>query len=355
MRSNYEICSTDRNHKRLLELKGDSYRKNRENEERFILKYTVKYKVTKSAKLKSVMTIPVVVHILYNTEDQNISDKQIESQIRILNENFCNLNVNFESLPVPDAFKPLIADARIKFEIVSKDPNGDISRGITRTQTAVIQFDIPPEGSSAEKIKFTSKGGKDAWDTTKYMNIWVCKLPEHLNGYAQFPSGPPETDGIVIDYRAFGDKGTAQPPFHKGKTATHQVGHFLGLYHLWGTDQFLSERCSGTDNMLDTPRQAGPNFGNPIFPGMGSSCPDTGVNGTMFVNYMDYTDDEIKFMFTRGQVLRMHAVLSKTRSSILGRAPAISLEENELDPNIIKALEKVYDGVDKITRIKDFF
>ena len=142
------------------------------------------------------------------------------------------------------------------------------------------------------------------------MNIWVCNLADGLLGYAQFPGGPPETDGVVILNTAFGTTtGTATAPFNGGRTATHEVGHFLNLRHIWG-DDFL---CAASDLVADTPNAAGPNFGKPNFPHV--SC-NNGPNGDMFMNYMDYVDDDSMFMFTPQQVARMLATLEGPRSML---------------------------------------
>ena len=125
----------------------------------------------------------------------------------------------------------------------------------------------------------------DAWPSAQYLNLWVCPLAGGLLGYAQFPGGPAATDGVVILHSAFGINGTAAAPFNLGRTATHEIGHWLNLNHIWGDD---GTGCSGTDNVADTPNQGGPNYGAPTFPHL--SC-SNGPNGDLFVNYMDYVDD----------------------------------------------------------------
>lgn len=155
----------------------------------------------------------------------------------------------------------------------------------------------------------------DAWPAEQYLNIWVCELGDLL-GYAQFPGGPLETDGVVVNYRAFGLGGTAEPPYHLGRTATHEVGHWLNLYHIWGDD---GSGCGGTDEVDDTPNQAGPNTGTPTFPTI--SC-DNAPNGDMFMNFMDYVDDDSMNMFTNGQVERMHSALDSLRYRFELKNPA---------------------------------
>jgi hypothetical protein len=247
------------------------------------------------------VTIPVVVHVVYNTAAENITVAQIKSQISILNKDFQAKNP--DKSKVPAIWKGLVANANIKFKLATKDPNGKTTNGITRTKTTRTEF------GSNDSVKSTAAGGKDAWPTNKYLNIWVCTLAGGLLGYAQFPGGPKKTDGVVIRNTAFGNTGTAAPPFHLGRTATHEVGHWLNLRHIWGD----TEDCSGSDFVPDTPNAAGPNFNKPAFPHV--TC-GNGPTGDMFMNYMDYVDDDAMFMFTPGQVARMQAVLAGPRGGI---------------------------------------
>ena len=154
-------------------------------------------------------------------------------------------------------------------------------------------------------------GGSIAWPSDAYLNIWVCTLGAGLLGYAQFPGGRKATDGVVILNTAFGTEGTAAAPFNLGRTLTHEVGHWLNLRHIWGD----TLDCSGGDRVADTPNCEGPNTGKPAFPKL--SCTN-GPNGDMFMNYMDYVDDDAMFMFTAGQVARMSACLAGPRKSFLG-------------------------------------
>lgn len=249
-----------------------------------------------------VTQIPVVVHVVWNTAEQNIADAQIASQIEVLNRDFRRVNPDVNSTPAP--FLPLTADARVEFALATTDPHGAASSGIERRQTTVASF------GADDAVKSQATGGMDAWPADSYLNIWVCQLGGGLLGYAQFPGGPAVTDGVVILQSAFGTTGTAAPPFHLGRTATHEIGHWLNLNHIWGDD---GTGCSGTDNVADTPNQGGPNTGQPSFPQV--SC-NNGPNGDMFMNYMDYVDDPAMFMFTTGQVARMQACLDGPRASI---------------------------------------
>ena len=269
-----------------------------------------------------VTVIPVVVHVVYKTAVQNISDAQIQSQIDVLNADYRMTNADISSLPA--AYQLLAADARIEFTLATKDPNGNTTNGITRTQTNVVGF------SDDDKVKSAATGGADAWPADKYLNIWVCQLAGGLLGYAQFPGGPANTDGVVILHSAFGTTGTAAAPFNLGRTTTHEIGHWLNLRHIWGDD---GTGCSGSDFVNDTPNQGGPNYGTPAFPHVTCS---NGPNGDLFMDYMDYVDDTAMFVFTAGQVDRMQACLDTDRSSIGWQkaGPTLKFKEDQIQPTI---------------------
>ncbi len=247
------------------------------------------------------ITLPVVVHVVHRAPDENISDAQVKSQITVLNRDFRVKNPDKRN--VPGVWKSLLADANIDFELATEDPDGKPTSGITRTATTVDSFGLD------NGVKSSATGGVNPWPTDRYLNFWVCRLSENLLGYAQFPGGPAETDGVVILYTAFGTQGTAQAPFNMGRTSTHEVGHFLGLRHIWG------DRNDGTGNdfVTDTPPALEANMGKPAFPHVSM---DNGPNGDMFMNYMDYVDDDTMCMFTSGQVARMNASLAGPRKTL---------------------------------------
>ncbi|WP_083396739.1 zinc metalloprotease [Nitrosospira briensis] len=284
-------------HRRLLDT-DPNYRARRERIENLIFAR----KLARDRGRTGTTTIPVVVHVVYNSLVENISAEQVKSQIDVLNEDFAKRNPDLKS--VPPVWSDSIGDARILFKLADRDPDGAITSGITRTSTSIVAF------GDDDTVKLAVSGGTDAWPPDRYLNIWVCHLGDLL-GYAQFPGGPVHTDGVVIDYRAFGTTGTAEAPFNLGRTATHEVGHWLNLFHIWGDDGM---GCAGTDQVDDTPNQAGPNTGFPSFPH--TTC-NNGPEGDMFVNFMDYVDDRCMVMFTAGQVQRMHTALDVTRPSYL--------------------------------------
>lgn len=226
------------------------------------------------------VTIPVVVHVVYNTAQENISDAQINSQITVLNEDFTALNADYNNYNA--GYGSVRGDANIQFCVVL------IKRVYTRTKSF----------STNDNVKKTNRGGSDPVDPTRYLNIWVCDLGQGLLGYAQFPGGPLATDGVVVDYQAFG-KGSGfnlYPAYNKGRTATHEIGHWLGLRHIWG------DATCGNDFVDDTPLHNAANYGCPA-QGHLSTC--TGTPLEMWMNYMDYTDDACMYFFSAGQVSRM--------------------------------------------------
>jgi hypothetical protein len=243
----------------------------------------------KKAKL---VTIRTVVNVVYKSDDQNISDAQIATQIAALNKDYRAANPDRSQTPAP--WKGLITDVRLEFKLVK----------VTRTQTSKDGFTFD------DAVKKASTGGIAPFSPQTHLNLWSCKLTGGLLGYAQFPGGPQTKDGVVINYQAFGTSGTAAAPFNKGRTATHEIGHYFNLRHIWAD----TEDCSGSDFVADTPNCAGPNYGTPTWPSI--TC-NNGPNGDMFMNYMDYTDDAAMFLFTAQQVLRMRTALEVSRSGLL--------------------------------------
>ena len=266
--------------------------------------HTQAYQTSLNKASGVIVTIPVVVHVVYNTSTQNISQAQIQSQIDILNADYRKLNADTGN--VPTLFKSLAADCKVEFVLAKRDPAGNATTGIVRKQTTTTSF------TTNDNVKYSSKGGDDAWASGSYLNLWVCPLGGGLLGYAQFPgSGAAATDGVVINVTAFGNTGTAAAPYNKGRTATHEVGHWLNLYHIWGDD---SGACTGSDNVGDTPNQGAENYGCPTYPH--ASCSNT---SDMFMNYMDYVDDACMNMFSVGQGTRMSALFASggARASLL--------------------------------------
>jgi len=251
--------------------------------------------VSRDTTASEIINIPVVIHLLYKNDAENISDAQIKSQIDALNNDFNFLNIDRAN--TPDAFKAFSGNARIKFCLAQVDPQGRRTTGINRKYTNTGVF-TPDDG-----MKMVAKGGVAAWDSKHYLNIWVCKLTSRSLGYATPPGASADKDGVVIAYDVFGTVGNLRAPFNKGRTATHEVGHWLGLIHIWG-----DTHC-GSDQVDDTPTQQSYNFGCQSFPKISTCSPNK--NGDMFMNFMDFTNDACMNMFTTGQVNRMRAIFAK--------------------------------------------
>lgn len=255
------------------------------------------------------INIPIVVHLVYKTAAQNISDAQIISQIDILNQDFNRQNPDTANTPVP--FLPIAGVANVSFCLATVDPAGNPTTGIERRLTTVNSF------NTNDAVKSFASGGLDAWDPSQYFNVWVCNLGGGLLGYGEFPTNQLSNSyGVVIGYNYFGNIGNVSAPYNLGRTATHELGHCFNLFHIWGDD---GTACTGSDQCADTPNQAGENYTCPGFPSI--SC-NNGPNGDMWMNYMDYSDDACMNMFTAGQVARMLAVLNNGPYSDLQNSTA---------------------------------
>ena len=255
---------------------------------------------------RPVITIPVVVHIIHYGEPigtgRNISNAQILSQITVLNEDYRRINANINTTPA--AFRGVSDDALVEFCLAQQDPLGNPTTGIERIFGSQPNYDAT-QFDALEKTN-------SIWDRDSYLNIWT--YDDNGNGaYAQFPGGPANTDGVVMPYYYFGTVGNVQAPFDLGKTAVHEIGHWLDLYHIWGD----TPGCNTDDLVSDTPVQdVSSPFGTcppfPYFDACSGSYP-----GVMFYNQMDYSADACLSMFTAGQTGRMDAALFGPRSSLL--------------------------------------
>lgn len=255
-----------------------------------------------------VITIPVVIHVLYQTPEQNISNDRIQSQLKILNDDFRKRNSDTSLIPA--AFASLSADCGIQFKLAKQDPEGRPTTGIIRKKTDRIIW------HQDDKMKFSISGGNDAWDSRYYLNIWVCNLNRSLLGYATFPGAPPEKDGVVIRTDVFGISGNQNSSYSRGRTTTHEVGHWLNLKHLWG------DADCGDDGVEDTPPQKTFNSGCPSYPHVSPNSCNPLSSGDMFMNFMDFSDDACLHMFTFGQRQRIHQLFlpAGPRSSFLQSA-----------------------------------
>jgi len=268
----------------------------------------------KSYQKRTNIVVPVVVHVIYKSDIENISEAQILSQIDVLNKDFGFKNTN--KLDPSHPFFKYCGAAGIEFKLANVDPSGNPTNGITRTKTSKDFW----KEEEFEDVKFTSSGGINSWDPTSYLNIWVANLDESSDvlGFAIFPdelSKYPEYDGLVIRHQAFGTNGTAGTNSfglaNLGRTVTHEIGHWFNLYHIWG------DTLCGDDMVADTEPADSANSDCPTFPLHPKNSCGSSENGEMFMNYMDYTSDACMNMFTIGQIERMKAALTAYRSKLL--------------------------------------
>ena len=231
-----------------------------------------------------IIKIPVHVNVLYSNSSQNVSDNQIQAQIDVLNTDFRNNNSNISMLPSGSTFVNDVTDTEIEFLF-------NASSDITRKSTSISAW------STNDDMKKSSRGGIDPTSPNTTLNIWICNISGGILGYAQFPGGPASTDGIVVAPQYFGTTGYVSAPFDGGRTATHEVGHYLNLRHIWGDG-----RCNRDDFVSDTPTSDRPNYGCPGYPT--AHCRST----DMTMNYMDYTNDDCMNMYSEGQKTRMRAI-----------------------------------------------
>jgi hypothetical protein len=225
--------------------------------------------------------VPVVVNVLYKTAAENISLAQIQSQIDVLNQDFNATNSDFNQ--VPALFSGVKANVGISFVL-----DQVIRKSTTKTSWG-----------TRDTMKKSKQGGLDPTSPSTKLNLWACTIGGGILGYAQFPGGSLATDGVVIDSKYFGLSGSGAYPYNLGRTATHEIGHWMNLRHIWG------DATCGSDLVSDTPVHDSANFGVPTYPHY-STCAGAPVEMTM--NYMDYTDDRGMYMFSTGQKARIDAV-----------------------------------------------
>ena len=255
-----------------------------------------------SVSTRSIVYIPVVIHVVAQPPVMPITVAQAIQQLDVLNADFAGRGENIPKLS--DEFVSLIGNAEIQFCLATLDPAGQPTSGITFTETDRNDIALQTEFEGRKAIHYDQWGGKSGWDASRYINIWVGEYGDVL-GSATFPgmSPFPEEIGVIIDPKYFGSIGDAGNSgfFGGGHTLTHEMGHFLGLKHIWGED--TDTNCDDSDNINDTPNAAGPYYNCPS--GEQLSC----GTSNMYQNFMDFTDDRCLAAFTHDQALFMQAVL----------------------------------------------
>ncbi|MBS1565702.1 MAG: hypothetical protein JST39_15045, partial [Bacteroidetes bacterium] len=253
-------------------------------------------------KPQALLTVPVIFHIVM-ANPASVTDAQIQAQMDTLNKDYSG--TNGDTVRIPAAFKPLFGVANIQFALAKQTPNGEPSSGIERYTTSHGEFSV-----FTTDAKHASSGGADAWNTTNYLNIWICQLSGGYLGLGTFPDDNDSANqGLLIDYRAL--PGGSFPNYNGGKTISHEVGHFFNLYHIWGDD---NGACSGTDYVGDTPNQSNYTSGCPS--GVVTDACTTTAPGVMYQNYMDYSYDPCLVMFTMEQAARMQSAVNTYRPGL---------------------------------------
>lgn len=225
------------------------------------------------------VSIPVIVNILEDAAHP-VTQAHIDSQIAILNKDFNNNNP--KTVGVPAEFAGLVANTNITYTLA----------GVNRKASTKATW------GTNDSMKSASQGGINATDPSTYLNIWVCEIGGGILGYAQFPGGALATDGVVIGSDFLGEN-AAGGVYGHGRTATHEIGHWLNLRHIWGDG-----RCQQDDFVTDTPSSDRANYGCPTYPTVHCQSAD------MTMNYMDYTYDDCMYMFSNGQNDRMRTIFA---------------------------------------------
>jgi hypothetical protein len=301
--------------------------------------------------------IPVVFHVLYNKTAENLNDTSILNQLRELNNAFRKRNK--DTTRIRAIFKPIAADVKIQFVLAKKDPQGNASSGITRTYTNKTTFAANQFGTYTTNMKYSANGGKDAWDPTSYLNFWICNMefPNYVGivyGFATPPTNSPNWNGtgatkdtnsmesgVVLHYKIVGRNNPLAPAkYIEGKAAIHEVGHYLGLRHVWG-DGTSTTGCSVDDGIFDTPNCRAQNA---TCTGQNSCTDASNDKPDQTENYMDYALDGCAAMFTQQQAFMMRFVLDKLRTGLPFRVvkydtiaePTAPLNGFKLYPNPLK-------------------
>ena len=340
-------CYTDENHQQLLQQFPEL--ETNQQFEQWMQQQLIQNQA--SAIIGGVYYIPVVVHVIHNGEavgtGTNVSFAAIQSQIDVLNEDFRKIFGSNGWNTHPDG-----ADTQIEFCLAQRRPDGSSfpagEPGVNRINRNTVGFTAPPYSQAymnatikAYTYNNNVPTATRGWDPAKYMNIWLANLSGGLLGYAQFPQSPlggmgcgnqaAGTDGVVFLYNSIGKSSITgfTGAYNEGRTATHEIGHWLGLRHIWGDGG-----CTVDDFCNDTPEAGAANYGCPVGTNSCTGAPDAGVD--MIENYMDYTDDLCMNIFTNDQKMRMRTVLenSPLRASLINSdacTPPLAIDASVVD------------------------
>jgi len=270
-----------------------------------------------SARVEATLTVPVVFHIVM-AYSGDVTDAQVKAQLDTLNKIYAGLNA--DSARIPPHFKSLFGHAGIQFCLARRTPDGKNTSGIIRYTTTQSSF------SDNNGVKHVATGGANAWNTSQYLNIWLCQLSGGLLGYATFPNtGASADQGVVVDYRSL--PGGSLTNYNGGKSMAHELGHYFNLRHIWGDD---GGACSGSDFVDDTPNQTDHTYGTPSTVIVHDACSPNDP-GIMYQNYMDYSDDGVMEMFTPQQVTRMQTAATTYRASLFASGGCVPVVAKNYD------------------------
>ncbi|WP_353720515.1 M43 family zinc metalloprotease [Dyadobacter sp. 676] len=291
------------------------------------LKQIIRERVASGKTLRTTgpVTIPVVFHVVLNRQSM-VTDAQIMAQLDTINKDYAGTNAGAEKIPAH--FRSLFGQTGIQFCLAQRTPDDAPSTGIVRYNTTRNSFDY-----TTNQVKHAESGGADAWDTDKYLNIWICDLSGSTLGYATFPDdGVKDEQGVAVDYASL--PGGSVAGFNQGKTLTHELGHYFNLYHIWGDD---NGACTGTDEVDDTPNQS--NSTTTCQSGIVTDRCTTVAPGIMYQNYMDYTPDACLLMFTKMQVARMEAAFNTYRALLANSNGCVPVDVKKEDASL-KAIRR---------------
>ena len=309
-------CATMEVLQRSLE-KDESLRARYESDKQLIQQLAAERANNPRARVEAApVYVPVVFHIVL-PDPSKVTDKMIEDQVKVLNRDFGGLNP--DSVNILPAFKPLFGKSKIQFVLAKRTPTDQPTNGIERVVTTQQSFT-----QANNYVKHASTGGANAWNASKYMNVWVCTLGGGLLGYSTFPgTSSADEQGVVMYSESL--PGGSLTGYNDGRTLTHESGHYFFLFHIWGDDDGA---CTGSDNIDDTPNQADASSG--CHNGVVTDACSPAAPGIMYQNYMDYSSDGCMALFTLQQVTRMEAALNRYRLSLTTSNGAISpLKDND--------------------------
>ncbi|CAG5016731.1 hypothetical protein DYBT9275_05622 [Dyadobacter sp. CECT 9275] len=291
-----------------------------QEEFRFQQQVSQRIKSGASFRTTSLVTIPVVFHIVVSRQS-NVTDAQVMAQLDTINKDYAGINGGASR--IPSYFKDLFGQSGIQFCLAQRTPDNQPSTGIVRYTTSSGSFNY-----LTENVKHAATGGADAWDTSKYLNIWICSLSGGILGYSSFPGqGADNEKGVVVDYNSL--PGANNQVYNQGKTLTHEIGHFFSLRHIWGDDEGA---CTGSDNIDDTPNQS--NSTATCATGVVTDRCTPASPGIMYQNFMDYSPDNCLLMFTKMQVARMEAAYNSYYSLMASSNGCLPVDLKNNDSNL---------------------